>query len=114
MIPEADLPRIQSWVDAKNAGIPEDVRDQVRIDLDVTDRSVTLLESRPPWDPERGKEWISQPVARIRYTRTTGTWALYWADRNSRFHLYELKPPTQYVRHLLHEIDEDPTCIFWG
>jgi hypothetical protein len=37
-------------------------------------------------------------------TRSRG-WELYWPDRDSNFHVYEL---------LLAEIQRDPTCIFFG
>ena len=40
-------------------------------------------------------------------------WTLFWADRNSHWHLYELINPGT-VEELLDEIDKDSTCIFWG
>jgi Protein of unknown function (DUF3024) len=40
-------------------------------------------------------------------------WALYWRDRNLRFHAYDL-PPSRAVDDLLAEINRDPTGIFWG
>jgi hypothetical protein len=36
------------------------------------------------------------------------------AGSQSRFHLYDLTPPTTDVGTLLEEIDRDPTAIFWG
>jgi Protein of unknown function (DUF3024) len=39
---------------------------------------------------------------------------LYWRDRNLRFNIYDLLPPSDRVDDLLDEIDRDPTCIFWG
>jgi hypothetical protein len=41
-------------------------------------------------------------------------WTLYWPDRNSRFHEYDLARPTADVVALLSEINRDPTSIFWG
>ena len=94
--------------------IPPQARDEVRIELDVDARSVTILECRPPWDPARvGPEWTRSPVARLRYTRSRHEWSLYWPDRHSRFHLYDLAPATGDVEALLEEIDRDPTS-FWG
>lgn len=114
-LPETDLARISRWVEQENERIPPHARDQVRIEADLDDRSVTILECRPPWDPERmGSEWTRSPVARLRYTRSRREWALYWPDRNSKFHLYDLARPTRDVAALLHEIDRDPTSIFWG
>lgn len=114
-LPETDLARVHRWVKKENEKIPLHARGQVRIELDVDARSVTILECRPPWDPERkGPEWTRTPVARLRYTRSRREWTLYWPDRDSRFHLYDLTSPTANIGTLLEEIDRDPTAIFWG
>jgi hypothetical protein len=114
-LPETDLARISRWVQRENERIPPDARDQVRVEADFDERSVTILECRPPWDPERvGPEWTRVPVARLRYARSRQEWALYWPDRNSRFHQYDLAQPSADVEALLQEIDRDPTSIFWG
>ncbi|MGH2652602.1 MAG: DUF3024 domain-containing protein, partial [Actinomycetota bacterium] len=44
-----------------------------------------------------GSAWTRSPVARLRYTRSRREWTLYWPDRHSRFHLYDLTPPTADV-----------------
>lgn len=41
MIPKSDLARMQRRVTAKNSGLPVEVRDQLRIEPDVTDRAAT-------------------------------------------------------------------------
>lgn len=41
-------------------------------------------------------------------------WTLYWADRNSRWHRYDDLEATPHLDELITEIDEDPTCIFFG
>jgi hypothetical protein len=62
-LPETDLARISRWVERENERIPPDARDQVRVEADFDERSVTILECRPPWDPERvGPEWTRVPV----------------------------------------------------
>ena len=114
MIPENDLARLRRWVDARNADLPERARGLIRYELDVTDRTVTIVECRPPWRPEYGPEWTRFPIARLRYTKTRGEWSLYWRDRNLEFHEYDLVDPTPHVDDLLAEIERDPTAIFWG
>ncbi len=112
MIPPDDLVRLQEWVDDR---VPEHAKDQVRVELEVTDRAVTVVERRPPWDPESmGSAWTSFPIARLRYTASRKEWTLYWRDRNLRFHRYEDSAPTGDISELIAEIDRDPTCIFWG
>jgi len=39
---------------------------------------------------------------------------LYWSDRNSKWHSYDLLEPTPDLSAALAEIDDDPTAIFWG
>lgn len=50
----------------------------------------------------------------LRYTKSTGTWALYRPDRQSNVHRYQDLDPAPMVDRLLAEIDADPICIFWG
>jgi hypothetical protein len=114
MIPELDLTRIRRWLAARNSDLPERAQGLIRYELDVTDRTVTILECRPPWRPDFGPEWTRFPVARLRYTKTRGEWSLYWRDRNLKFHGYDLAPPTPHVEDLIAEIERDPTSIFWG
>lgn len=55
--------------------MPEHARDQIRMEVDMADRAVTIPECRPPWDPERMEsEWTRFPIARLatRSTRITG------------------------------------------
>lgn len=72
MILDADLVRIQAWIDAKNASMPEHVREQVRNEIEVTNRTVTISECRPPWREDLGPEWTKLPVARLRYPVSEG------------------------------------------
>ena len=90
------------------------LRDEVRVEVDVTDRHLTVLECRAPWHPGMGEEWTRFPIARLRFTKTQRLWSLFWRDRNLRFHAYDLVPATPRVDELLAEIDRDPTAIFWG
>ncbi|MFF5322308.1 DUF3024 domain-containing protein [Janibacter hoylei] len=68
---------------------------------------------RAPWAGEG--EWTHQPLAQLRYLPDERRWTLHWADRNSRWHEYhEGNVFIGSAAELLTEIDEDPTCIFWG
>ena len=111
MLPELDVRRVQRWCDAR---VPADVRDQVRVEVDVAPRHLTIVETRPPWRADFGPEWTRFPIARLRYTKATGLWEIYWRDRNLRFHRYNECPPSRLVDELLAAIDRDPTHIFWG
>jgi hypothetical protein len=110
-LPEIDVARVRRWCRDR---VPVRVRDQVRVEVDVADRHVTIVECRPPWGADPGAEWTRFPIARLRYTKSTKVWVLYWRDRDLGFHVYDLAAPSESVEVLLSEVDRDPTAIFWG
>jgi hypothetical protein len=110
-LPETDLHRVLAGAGRR---VPSEIKDQIRIELDTTATSITVLESRPPWDSLRSPDWTKLPIARLRYTRSTRVWTLYWSDRNLKFQRDDGVEPTPTIEELLDEIDADPTAIFWG
>lgn len=114
MIPELDLARLRKWIEAHNERVPPNARAEIRYELDVTASAVTPMECRPPWSPDYGPEWTRFPICRFRYTKAKGQWALYWRDRNLKFHLFDLVPPSRHIDDLIREVDADRTGIFWG
>jgi hypothetical protein len=111
VVPELDANRVRQWAHDKT---PAEYRDQMRVEVDETPRGLTILECRPPWSEIIGAEWSRAPIARLIYSKQTGAWTLYYADRDDRFHRYPACGPSSSVTELLEEIDNDPTCIFWG
>jgi hypothetical protein len=108
-VPELDLARIRHYCESK---VPQQIRDKVRVEMDVRGRSVTIFECRPPWQATM-TEWSRDRVAQLRYDTESHLWSLYYADRNSRWHRYfDTDPGT--LDELLAEIEADPTGIFWG
>jgi DUF3024 family protein len=108
-IPDIDLQRIKRFCADES---PVEFAHQLRVVHTVRGNSVTLAESRPPWDGI-GTEWIDVPFAQLRYSTQSTNWSLYWADRNSKWHPYDEIAPGP-LSSMLAEIDEDPTCIFKG
>ncbi len=111
VIPALDLARIARYCESR---VPPEHRDQVRVEHDVRGRSVSILECRAPWRPDLGTEWTRTRIAQLRYDTDARRWTLYWADRNARWHRYDLIDSSDRVEDLLSEIDADRTCIFWG
>lgn len=111
MLPELDIARARRYCEHK---VPARARHQVYVELEVDARALTIVERRAPWREDFGPEWTRSPVARLRYTQRTATWALYWRDRNARFHRYDIHEPSARIEILLEELDRDPTGIFWG
>ena len=58
-MPETDLLRIGRWCRER---VPEHLWDQVRVEAEIADRHVTIIETRPPWDGQG--DWTRSPVAR--------------------------------------------------
>jgi hypothetical protein len=112
-LPETDVARVRRWVAEQNERIGQHIN-EMRVEMDVDPRSVTIFECRPPWREDLGPEWTRQEIARLRYAKAARTWTLYWPDRHSKFHRYKDLDPTSRVERLLAEVDADPTCIFWG
>jgi hypothetical protein len=108
-LPETDLHRIRLWARER---VPEHMWDQVRVEADLSDRHVDIVEVRPPWDGVG--EHTRFPIARPRYTKSTGQWAIYWRDRNLKFHEYKRERPTKNVQALLDHIEKSGDPIFWG
>jgi len=108
-LPDLDLARIHRYCDSR---VPAPLRDEARVHATHRGKNVTIYDCRPPRHPAL-KEWSRVPIAQLRYDAEHKHWTLYYADRNSRWHQYDLIDPAT-VDQLLEEIDSDPTGIFWG
>lgn len=108
-MPEKDLLRIGRWCAER---VPERVRDQLRVECEIADRHVTIFESRPDW--QGGDDWMQFPIARLRFTASSGQWSLFWRDRHLKFHEYTRRRPTKNVQSLLDYLDSHENPIFWG
>jgi hypothetical protein len=109
VLPDLDLQKIRVFCEERT---PPEFRDQMRVEAGERGKSVTIFECRPPW-PEKEAEWTRMPIGQLRFDPATALWTLFWADRNDRWHLYDLID-SGTVDQLLREIEDDPTCIFWG
>jgi hypothetical protein len=114
LLPETDVARVRRWVADRNSRIPERARDEIRYELDVDDRAVTVYECRPLWRPEYGPEWTRFPIVRFRYTKARREWTTYWRDRHLKFHRFPPIDPSEQIEVLLTAVDADRTGIFWG
>lgn len=104
-LPAPDVERVSAWCRTR---LPESVRDAVRTECEVDDGHVTIIESRIP--VQAGAGWSRCVVARLEFS---GTWALYWRDRQGAFQHYHFLPPSSRVEDLLTELDRDPVSVFW-
>jgi hypothetical protein len=110
MVLATDLRHVLEWARQR---VPPNLLEQIRIEVDTTPPSITILECRTPWDVLRCSDWPRMPIAGLRYGKSRKLWTLYWRDCNKKSHLYNLVEPTHSIEKLLDEIDRDPTAIFW-
>jgi hypothetical protein len=92
--------------------VPNELKNKVRVNFKIRGKSITLFEERPLFFKE--DEWVDINVAQFRFNPNDKKWRLYCSDRNSRWHeYYEMEPSLRFEK-LLEEVEDDPTCIFWG
>ncbi len=92
--------------------VREALRQSVQLGYAIEGDCVTLFEERPGLlDPETR---VRLDMARFRLDGKTGKWSLYYADAESKWRSYYLKPKANF-EYLLREVDEDPVRVFgWG
>lgn len=111
VLSELDLTKIRRYAAAR---VPARAAAQVRMEVMVRGRSVTIVECRAPWRADVGSDWTRFPIAQLRFEPKVAGWTLYWRDRNLHWHRYDRIAPASHVDPLLAEIEADPTAIFWG
>ena len=94
--------------------VPKDLRDELRIECRRRGSSLTIVERRPPWNPDLTSECSEVKVAQLRYHEPTGTWSLHCIDGHGQWHVFEDLRQSRAVQPLLAVIEADPTGIFWG
>ena len=107
MIPPQDFDLICEW--AANLA-PE--RQAAGFHYSVTEHGSRYLTIREVATAV-GKIAESRPVARLRYTSTTGRWELFYSDSNQRFHVFEMTTPTTDVERLLNAVAKDELGLFF-
>src|SRR4029453_6089058 len=87
--------------------VPAEAWDQVCLEVTTRATSITIVERRPfgGGGPGGGTRL---PIVQLRHDAAAGTWTLFWADRNRRWHRYDHLPPTPHLTALPTEIDPDP------
>ncbi len=94
--------------------VPARFHDKVRLEFATRGNLITLFDRRPVWnDPQA--EWTKLKVAQFEWLPRQNLWRLKYTDRNGKWHAYDDKlAPQKKFAALLKEVNEDPTCIFWG
>jgi hypothetical protein len=75
-VPDLDLAKIKRFCTDKT---PPDLRDEMRVEVGVRGKPVTIFDCRAPLDDLN--EWFRMPIGQLRYDPAMTRWTLYWADR---------------------------------
>ena len=92
--------------------VPKEVQNEIQLKYSIRGNSFTLLESRPKWDDD--SKWIDMKIAQMRFDKQSMKWKLYWRNQHEKWFSYDGFESKTEIKDLLKEIDEDPTCVFWG
>lgn len=96
-----------------NEKVPDTRRDELRFDVVVRGRSVTVVERRPVWDTVP-TDWTRHPRFEVRLDARAGRWQLWRACPAGGWEPYVPLPDTPDVDALLAEIAADPTAALWS
>ncbi|MDQ6753563.1 MAG: DUF3024 domain-containing protein [Actinomycetota bacterium] len=112
-VPIRALTQIAAMVEAK---LPDPEADRLYVDMVVDGRDVTIREhyARSSLRPQLHQEWITSPVARLRYLRTLGLWQLFWNGRTGKWWTYPHQERSADIGILLEEIRSDQHQMFWS
>lgn len=105
-VPEIHVRRIAAYCAAR---VPAQACDQVRVEHTIRGSTVTIFETRPPWD-RVGGEWTRQPIAQLRHDGRR--WRLWWPDRRARWHPVDTAPSVS-PDPLLEVLDDPGRAPFW-
>ena len=94
--------------------VPAEHDDKIRVEYNVRGGTITIYECRPPWREDSGPDWTSTRICTLQWSPESRLWTLYARDRNDRRRNYPFIDPAPTVMPLLRELDNDPTCMFWG
>jgi hypothetical protein len=108
-LPEIDIEKVRRSCRRR---VPDTFKDEVRLEVTVRGRHLSIHERRPVWRGAPG-EWTSMPIAQLRYDGD-GLWTLYFGDRYGKWTQYFDLAPRQAIDVIINELDTDPTCVFWG
>jgi len=113
MLPEAQVKEVSEVLgEFCRRQPPQHIRPKLEYAVRIDGNAATLVELRPAFRAEIGR--TESPVARFRFTQATGTWQLFWRDRNLHWHPYDRTRPAKRLAALFAEVRRDPTGIFWG
>ncbi len=86
--------------------------DRLRYVYQIEANAAVLSEQRPGFmNPD---DWVSRPIAKLRYSEARNTWTLYWSDANGKWHRVSDAKAEADIRAALQFVISDPLGVFWS
>lgn len=86
--------------------------DRLRYIYEFETNAALLLKQKPGFLND--DTWVSQAVARFRYSEARDSWSLYWPDANGRWHRVTNVKAEKDIQTLLQVVISDPLGVFWS
>lgn len=86
--------------------------DRLRYVYEFQTSAALLIEQRPSF--MNPNDWVSRPIAKLRYSEARNMWSLYWSDANGKWHRVSDTKAATDIRAALRFVISDPTGVFWS
>lgn len=103
--------QLKTFVEAKRS-TDEEIRKQLDFGYSWDGQDALLYEIRPQWD--NPTVILEHPFAKLRHTKSSNMWKLYWQRASGKWQAYGPKPEAPHLQELLTEIGRDEYSCFFG
>lgn len=86
--------------------------DPLRYVYQFETNAALLVEQKPGF--MNPNDWVSRPIAKLRYSEARNTWSLYWSDANGKWHRVSDTKAEKDIRAALQFVVSDPLGVFWS
>ena len=90
--------------------VPEKLRNDVKPGFRIRGNFVTLVDEERSFMDK--SSWVEIPVAQFRFNPMSSYWTLYWPDRNTRWHVFHVVPPSRRLEDLIQVVHDNPFGAF--
>jgi hypothetical protein len=91
---------------------PPHLRDKIRFTCEIRELDVVIYQARPRFN--KPNEWPKTPCAKLKFSRSSRTWKLYWMRQGTAWYPYDTETTSNELGALVAEIDRDRSGAFFG
>jgi len=89
-----------------------EIRNQLDLNYEINEQSVTLNEIRPAWN--NPKEILTIGYAKATYIKNKNVWKVFWKRADNKWHSYKPKHTVKTLKDFLNLVDQDEYGCFMG